>query len=169
MKSSVVVARTFSAGDQRLVGLRDFAGRRCARRRGDARSCCVAGCPNTWCPICSCVLPALPLTPNGKIDRKALPPPQARTCGRSKAATCLMTPASAVSPRIWREVLQVDQVGLNENFFDLGGHSLLLVRLHADLKQAFAHGLSAGRIVPAHDGCGAGGAAVVHAPSWTMP
>ena len=49
-----------------------------------------------------------------------------------------MTPAQRRVAQLWQEVLQVDHVGLNENFFDLGGHSLLLVKLHAGLKQAFA-------------------------------
>ena len=84
------------------------------------------------------MLPALPLTPNNKIDRNALPPPQVAGRSREQTATVLMTPDQRRVAELWQQVLQVDQVGLDENFFDLGGHSLLLVKLHAGLKQAFA-------------------------------
>jgi hypothetical protein len=49
-----------------------------------------------------------------------------------------MTPEQRRVAGLWREVLHVDQVGLNENFFEAGGHSLLLVKLHAGLKHEFA-------------------------------
>jgi acyl carrier protein len=83
-------------------------------------------------------LPVLPLTPNNKIDRNALPPPGAQDGSVDKPSNVLMTPDQRRVAELWQEVLKVDNVGLNENFFDLGGHSLLLVKLHAGLKQAFA-------------------------------
>ncbi len=79
-------------------------------------------------------LSALPLTANGKIDRRALPAPERR-------------PATAMAPRtdlerhlarLWREILAQPQVGLDDNFFDLGGHSLLLARIHAQLQKDLA-------------------------------
>ncbi|MGF7034440.1 amino acid adenylation domain-containing protein/non-ribosomal peptide synthase protein (TIGR01720 family) [Paenibacillus mucilaginosus] len=81
-------------------------------------------------------LERLPLTPNGKVDRKALPEPEGRT----------LTGAEYVAPRsenekrlagIWQEVLGVETVGIKDNFFDLGGHSLkvleLMRRIETDL------------------------------------
>jgi acyl carrier protein len=75
-------------------------------------------------------LDAMPLTPNGKVDRKALPAPAHADGGRR------LRPATALEERIaaiWRELLARDEVGVDEHFFDLGGHSLLLVRLRARL------------------------------------
>jgi amino acid adenylation domain-containing protein len=71
-------------------------------------------------------LPALPMTPNGKIDRKALPPPGA-------AAAAVIEPAQGETEEqlaaIWGELLGIAQVGRDDSFFDLGGHSLLVARL----------------------------------------
>jgi amino acid adenylation domain-containing protein len=83
------------------------------------------------------VLPALPLTPNGKIDRKALPSPESFAPSGGEDTEALMTPVQRRVAGAWREVLKVDRVGLHDNFFDIGGHSLLLVKLHASLKREF--------------------------------
>lgn len=80
------------------------------------------------------VLDALPTTPNGKIDRAALPAPSQ---GSAKAAVA-SPPGNAVErtlAQIWSQVLRVDPVGVEDNFFDLGGHSLLLARVRAGIAQ----------------------------------
>ncbi|MGH1439204.1 MAG: MupA/Atu3671 family FMN-dependent luciferase-like monooxygenase [Cellvibrionaceae bacterium] len=81
------------------------------------------------------VLDAMPLTPNGKIDRKQLPSPQGLS---QKAAADYVEPEDELQKTIatvWQESLQIDKVGVNDNFFDLGGHSLLIVRVHQQLKE----------------------------------
>ena len=93
--------------------------------------------PEYMIPSLFSVLPALPLTTNGKIDRKALPAPQATARKVDEVAESMMTPAQRRVAAAWREVLRADRVGLHDNFFDLGGHSLLLVKLHALLKREF--------------------------------
>lgn len=78
---------------------------------------------------------SLPLTPNGKIDYQALPPPDG---ARPELETELVAPASQLEDRIariWREVLGLSQVGVEDNFFDLGGTSLTLVRVQSVLGQ----------------------------------
>lgn len=89
-------------------------------------------------PALFVVLPTLPLTPNNKLDRNALPPPSASEGHAARPANVLMTSEQRRVAALWRDVLHVDHVGLNENFFDAGGHSLLLVKLHAGLKHEFA-------------------------------
>ncbi|TBO54995.1 non-ribosomal peptide synthetase, partial [Streptomyces kasugaensis] len=82
-------------------------------------------------------LDALPLTPNGKIDRKALPDPDP---GRRELSSAYVAPRTAVEEVVagfWAEVLGLDRVGAFDNFFDLGGHSLLSTRIAARLKDAF--------------------------------
>ncbi|WP_281944495.1 condensation domain-containing protein, partial [Paenibacillus tyrfis] len=80
-------------------------------------------------------LERLPLTPNGKIDRKALPAPEGGASGSEYTAP--RTPLEAKLVRIWQEVLAVATVGVKDNFFDLGGHSLrattLVSKIHKEL------------------------------------
>ncbi|MBW4698402.1 MAG: amino acid adenylation domain-containing protein [Aphanocapsa lilacina HA4352-LM1] len=93
--------------------------------------------PSVWV-----VLAALPRTPNGKVDRKALAQHQIE---RSHGQTAFVLPLSAAERTIaalWQEVLQIDKVGVHDHFFELGGTSLLAVRLHARLRTAFTRELS---------------------------
>ncbi len=81
-------------------------------------------------------LPALPLTPNGKVDRKALER-QAAAGLRSGAAAepvAPRNPLEEVLAEIWAELLEVESVGVHDDFFALGGHSLLGVRLTARVR-----------------------------------
>jgi hypothetical protein len=80
-------------------------------------------------------LDALPRTPNGKIDRRALPAVEKI---RPELEEAFVPPHSETERRIaavWQEVLGIGQVGIHDNFFDLGGQSLLLVRVHSQLRQ----------------------------------
>jgi amino acid adenylation domain-containing protein len=90
--------------------------------------------PNYMVPAAFVMLDALPLTSNGKLDRDALPPPSlpARPCGNIAAP---QSPTEQLVARIWASVLEMEQVDIHENFFDLGGHSLLLTRVHAQLQK----------------------------------
>ena len=81
-------------------------------------------------------LASLPLSRNGKVDRAALRPPQAVKPSDEERAP----PGSAVEQRIakiWREVLSAEKIGSNDNFFDLGGHSLLVGDVQTRLLEAF--------------------------------
>jgi len=83
------------------------------------------------------VLDALPMTPGGKLDRRALPEPFGV---RPDLTTAYIKPGNEVEQNIaalWRELLQVDKVGVEDNFFDLGGHSLLVVQLQSRLKELY--------------------------------
>jgi amino acid adenylation domain-containing protein/non-ribosomal peptide synthase protein (TIGR01720 family) len=76
-----------------------------------------------------------PLTPNGKVDRNALANPE-----RSRPATTALLPQTDVErslAEIWQTVLQIDTVGIDDNFFDLGGHSLRMVQLHSAVRDRF--------------------------------
>jgi aryl carrier-like protein len=78
------------------------------------------------------------LTPNGKIDRKALPRPQSLAGPADRTLDATMNPTQRRMADVWRDVLQRDQVGLHANFFDMGGHSLLLVKLQAAIQREFS-------------------------------
>jgi acyl-coenzyme A synthetase/AMP-(fatty) acid ligase/acyl carrier protein len=97
--------------------------------------------PDYMIPQHFAVLDAIPLSPNGKADRRALPEPKIdRMDDTSYVAPRNKTEEKIAS--IWRDLLKIDRVGVNDSFFDLGGHSLLLVRMHRRLKADFGSRLS---------------------------
>ncbi len=89
--------------------------------------------PAYMLPSAFVVLDALPLTPNGKLDRKALPAPEPPRAGLAFVAP--RTALEEVIARVWRDVLRREQVGVHDNFFDLGGHSLAATRVTARLEE----------------------------------
>ena len=85
--------------------------------------------PHYMIPAQFIQLDALPLTPNGKIDRKTL---SLSVDGPTIREREFVPPNSSVEKdiaKIWRSVLSVDQIGLKDNFFDLGGHSLMVIKV----------------------------------------
>ncbi len=85
--------------------------------------------PLAMIPSTFVFLERLPLNPNGKVDRDALPAPA--------VTHSFVAPRTQLEQKLaglWRQVLEVEQVGLEDNFFELGGNSLRLAQLHAELK-----------------------------------
>ena len=85
--------------------------------------------PDYMVPTAYVPLAAWPLTSNGKLDRKALPAPDAQACVGRTAYEAPRTPMEQAMAEIWSQVLGVERVGVHDNFFDLGGHSLMAMRL----------------------------------------
>jgi len=79
---------------------------------------------------------ALPLTPNGKVNRKALPKPEVQTAAAGDTSAEPHTDAEILLSQIWGEVLGLAQVGVRDNFFDLGGHSLMITRILSRLRES---------------------------------
>ncbi|KRB18908.1 non-ribosomal peptide synthetase [Rhizobacter sp. Root16D2] len=130
VRDAVVVARPGPAG-LRLVA---YAAPQAGRRIDAAalRQALAELLPDPMVPSAIVAMDALPLTPNGKVDRRALPEPvfdgeRAHVAPQGRVAEALAG--------IWREVLGVARVGLHDNFFDLGGQSLLLIRVHRLVQQ----------------------------------
>nr|WP_277403732.1 amino acid adenylation domain-containing protein [Burkholderia sp. Ac-20345] len=84
-------------------------------------------------------LSALPLTPNGKLDRRALPAPDTTGVAADESAMGLSDGVEQQLAVLWRRVLDVSTVGPDDNFFDLGGHSLLVLRLAEEIQQELGH------------------------------
>ncbi len=137
IKSNVVHVREDTPGDQRLVAY--VVPTPGATPEAEAmRATLRAQLPEYMVPGQFVVLDAFPLTPNGKVDRKALPVPEASAPSEAdEVAEALMSPVQRQVAALWRGILKLDRVGLHANFFDIGGHSLLLVRLQAALKREF--------------------------------
>jgi acyl carrier protein len=87
-------------------------------------------------------LEKLPVTPNGKLDRKALPEPELARPDLADSYVAPRDEAEQAIAEIWQEVLGLERVGVHDKFFHLGGHSLLLVRVHARLQERFGRELS---------------------------
>lgn len=136
LRQCVVAVREDTPGDQRLVAYlvpADGA----AFDAEAARQTLRTRLPEYMVPNLFVALEALPLTPNGKVDRKALPVPKLAPVVPDAAREALMNPAEQRVAAAWRELLGVARVGLLDNFFDLGGHSLLLVKLQVRLQRDF--------------------------------
>jgi amino acid adenylation domain-containing protein len=87
--------------------------------------------PEYMVPGAFVFLPALPLTPNGKVDRRALPAPE---WSSESAYVAPGTPTEERLAAIWAAVLEIERVGVEDNFFDLGGHSLRMVQVKRRLE-----------------------------------
>jgi acyl carrier protein len=97
--------------------------------------------PEYMVPSAFTLLDAFPLTPNGKVDRKALPSPGDSGIDSGSAWTPPSNEAEQRIAAVWKEALGVSKVGRDSNFFDLGGHSLLVIRVASKLEKAFARKL----------------------------
>lgn len=129
---AVVVARQDGTHEARLVAY--VTARAGARLDAETlRRSLAQQLPEVMVPALVMELPALPLTPNGKVDRRALPAPT-----REQPAAGAAAPQGELENTIaamWREVLGLAHVETTENFFDLGGHSLLVVQVQRRLRE----------------------------------
>jgi acyl carrier protein len=143
---SLVVAQ-FLAGPTRLKRLNDYAttplrGRFARRLEPQLRRFLEAELPSHMIPSNFVLLEALPLTPNGKVNRRALPDPDGRRPDLEVAYVPPQTELEQTIAKIWRDVLHVEQIGLNDNFFDMGGHSLLMAQIHSKLRETLGRDFS---------------------------
>lgn len=78
---------------------------------------------------------SFPLTPNGKVDRKSLPAPAGMSTGTGQTQVEPDTPMEKLMAEVWQEVLGMNGFGVNDNFFDLGGHSLLSMKVIYEIER----------------------------------
>jgi amino acid adenylation domain-containing protein len=141
VQQAVVAAREDVPGDKRLVAYVVTKPNE-HLTIAECRTYLKQSLPDYMVPSAVVELGALPLTPNGKVDRKALPRPSIAT---GEAAGPVMAPRDVVEEKllaIWRRVLKNSTTGVTDNFFDLGGHSLMAAQLVAEIEN------SLGRRVP---------------------
>ena len=129
VREAAVIAREDSPGDRRLVAY--VAG---SVDPAQLRAGLAACLPEYMLPSAFVAVDALPLTPNGKLDRNALPVPD----GQGLASSRYEAPqgeAECVIAALWSELLGVERIGRHDNFFDLGGYSLMVFQVIEGLKQ----------------------------------
>ncbi|MGW0809523.1 amino acid adenylation domain-containing protein [Nonomuraea sp. NPDC002799] len=122
--AAVVVAAEAAPGERRLVA---YAVPAAAGRLDevDLRRYAIEHLPGYMVPAAFVIVPELPLTTSGKVDVRALPAPG----GRPSARTAPRTPAEEAIAGLWSQALGVEDVGVDDNFFQLGGDSIVAVRL----------------------------------------
>ena len=132
----VVAVREEVAGDKRLVAY-------CVAAQGqtttasELRGLLKKKLPEYMMPSAFVMLESLPLTPNGKVDRPSLPPPDP---ARQESESVFKPPRYDVERmvvQIWENLLNVRPIGITENFFDLGGNSLLAVRMVSEIQRMY--------------------------------
>jgi acyl-coenzyme A synthetase/AMP-(fatty) acid ligase len=152
VKEAVAVVRYEAAGEKRLVAYYTVKGTKDEKRKGEEgerleaeelRAHLAAKLPEYMVPGAYVRLDRLPLTGNGKLDRKSLPAPEGDAYARGRYEAPEGETETAVAG-IWAEVLKVERVGRHDNFFAVGGHSLLAIRVIARLQQALGVELKIG-------------------------
>ncbi|MFC1712056.1 phosphopantetheine-binding protein, partial [Candidatus Poribacteria bacterium] len=136
IKEAVVVAGEDLRGDQRLVaylvpieGLKPTA--------GTLRCTLAESLPDYMIPSAFVMMDSMPLTPSGKINRLALPDPGT---ARPELGNPFVEPRTAIEGTladIWSGILGLDEVGIQDNFFDLGGNSLLATQIISRVLNTF--------------------------------
>ena len=131
---ALTILREDTPGDQRLVG---YVISTMADVQHELREYLQMSLPNYMVPAAVVALDAFPLTPNGKLDRKALPAPvmaMSTAAERAEGFEIPLTEAEQSVAEIWATVLDFDAIEPDDNFFDLGGHSLQAVQIIGRMK-----------------------------------
>lgn len=103
----------------------------------DLRSFCLQQLPDYMMPSVFVLLKSLPLTPNGKVDIQALLALEKNHCEVNQNYVAARTSIEQQLTAIWQQLLSLERVGIHNNFFDLGGHSLLVTQLLAKVRKVF--------------------------------
>ena len=129
---AVVLVREDDSGDKQLVAYVASASDASALREH-----LKAGLPQYMVPSAFVLLEKLPLTPNGKVDRQALAalPVESREPARDVVAPQTETEKTLV--RIWGPLLKVENIGVDDDVFDLGAHSLMAMKALTQIRDAF--------------------------------
>ncbi|WP_277397938.1 non-ribosomal peptide synthetase/type I polyketide synthase [Paraburkholderia sp. Ac-20340] len=142
VREALVIARATNGGAPSLLAYA-IASEKDSISVSDIRAHAQDKLPEFMLPSAIMLLDAWPLTPNGKIDRAALPDASERVTTHN-----VLAPRDTLEQQIadvWKTVLKLDVVGIDDNFFEVGGHSLDLVRVEIELEQVL------GRHVPTMD------------------
>jgi amino acid adenylation domain-containing protein len=135
IQQAAVIGKKDRAGEQIIIAYivanhwQNLSPKQLQSKIDDVRSVLKTKLTDYMMPAAIEVLDALPLTPNNKLDRQRLPEP-------SRSSLTVVLPRDEVERqlvKIWEKILDVKQVGVNDSFFDLGGHSLIALQLFAEI------------------------------------
>ncbi|MFE3554062.1 amino acid adenylation domain-containing protein [Streptomyces sp. NPDC059193] len=132
VREAVVTAREEQGGHRRLVAYLVGGGE---LSTAELREHLAASLPDYMIPALFVAMGALPLSPSGKVDRRALPAPEAQEGPSGVEFTAPRDGTEEALARIWAEVLGVGRVGVHDNFFHLGGDSILSIQVVSRARQ----------------------------------
>ncbi|MCB0764570.1 MAG: amino acid adenylation domain-containing protein [Flavobacteriales bacterium] len=150
VKDRVVMVRNDMPGEKQLVAYvvpRDLAR---IEKAVDAQEALISGLrehlrnalPAHMVPSAFVILPSFPLNANGKVDKRILPVPELRTQTMHAKHVAPRDHQERALAEIWSELLGVERIGVHDNFFDLGGHSLIGIQLLAEVDRQFKKSLA---------------------------
>jgi non-ribosomal peptide synthase protein (TIGR01720 family) len=161
IKEAIVMAREDSPGAKRLVAYVVYTAEVSSPNTSELRNFMSERVPEYMVPSVFVVMKALPLTLGCKVDRKALPAPEQRRPDLDRDFVAPRDQKEQLLADIWSEVLRLDRIGIFDNFFDLGGDSILSLQiisranqagLRLTIKQLFQHQTIAGLAAVADTG-----------------
>lgn len=136
VRESLVAVREDVPGEKRLVAyVIPDEGRSISI--SELRTSLIEKLPDYMLPSTFVILDAMPLMPNGKIDRKALPVPDYARQESERAFVAPSNPIEEMLLEIWSYLLGVERISVNDNFFHIGGHSLMATRLRTRISEIF--------------------------------
>lgn len=136
VREAVAQAQETAAGDLRLVAY-VVAEAECALAATELRAFLKERLPEFMLPSTFVRLDGLPLSPNGKIDRQALAERGGDVLSGGESSVAPRTLVEELLAEIWAAVLDVEKVGIHDDFFRCGGHSLLAIQLISRIREAF--------------------------------
>jgi len=138
VKETVLVAIESKSGDKQLAAYiitKKRTDKNSEKNISELRSFLKEKLPDYMIPAFFVFIDAFPLTPNGKIDRKALPAPDLSLMREHKFVTP-KTETEKIIAEIWKKILNVEKIGIQDNFFEMGGHSLLITQVISQAREA---------------------------------
>jgi acyl-coenzyme A synthetase/AMP-(fatty) acid ligase len=146
VRKAAVTVHTDALGDTRIVAYVVYELGE-TRTGSEMRRRLASKLPDYMLPHIFVELETLPLTANGKVDRRALPPPFVQAALSGEEHVEPRTEVERAIAALWREMLKVERVSVRDNFFALGGHSLLSAQMVAQLCKRTGHRLSLRSVV----------------------
>ena len=141
VKQAVVIAKEDADGDKKLVG---YVVGKDALEKEKITSYLNSKLPDYMVPTFIVELDKIPLTSNGKVDKRALPDPEINASSQQS-----VNPGNELEEKltkVWLDVLKIDSIGINDDFFEMGGHSLLAIRLMSVLRKELGLEINIGDI-----------------------
>ncbi len=132
---AAVIAREDVPGNKTLAAY--LIVREPAPSLAELRDFLLARLPDYMVPAAFVPLAKLPLTPNGKLDRHALPAPGHNRLGSAAQPVAPQTPTQIALAQIWADLINIPSPGIHDNFFALGGHSLMAVKMVFQIRETF--------------------------------
>jgi surfactin family lipopeptide synthetase A len=136
VRETVVIAKEDASGEKRLVAYL-VTKEQLPLAVNELRVFLMERLPDYMIPTAFVLLESLPLTPNGKVDCEALPPPNQTRPDSEKTFVSPRNSVEQLLTETWKQVLELEVISIHDNFFEIGGHSLLGVQLISKINQKF--------------------------------